>query len=118
MDVYALWFDICALHEGTKSECEEHYHLVMQKFNSFKMLPNKNANDIYSWLNVLVQEVNGLEITQLTQQDVAIKILSVLPIKKYGHIIMVLHQIDLSTTTLTQTLGKISDHEMYMHIID
>ena len=26
-----LWSDVCALHEGTKSEREEHYHLVMKK---------------------------------------------------------------------------------------
>lgn len=32
-DAYALWSDICTLHEGTKSEREEHYHLVMMKLN-------------------------------------------------------------------------------------
>ena len=37
-DVHALWLDVCALHEGTKSEREERYHLVMKKLNSFKML--------------------------------------------------------------------------------
>ena len=34
-DAHALWLDVCALHEGTKSECEERYHLVMKKLNSF-----------------------------------------------------------------------------------
>jgi hypothetical protein len=29
-NVHALWLDICALHEKTKSEHEEHYHLVMK----------------------------------------------------------------------------------------
>ena len=29
-DAHALWSDICALHEGTKSEREERYHLVMK----------------------------------------------------------------------------------------
>ena len=48
--------------------------------------------------------------------DVIRKILSVLPIEKYGHIVMVLHQGDLSTATTTQILGKINTHEMYMHI--
>jgi hypothetical protein len=45
-------------------------------------------------------------------------ILSVLPIEKYGHIVTVLHQMDLSITTPTQILGKINAHEMYMHIND
>ena len=57
----------------------------------------------------------GLD-SQLTQPDVVRKILSVLPIDKYGHIVTVLHQVDLSTTTPTQILGKINAHEMYMHI--
>jgi hypothetical protein len=42
--------------------------------------------------------------------------LSVFPIEKYGHIVMVLYQGDLSTATPTQILGKINAHEMYMHI--
>jgi Holliday junction resolvasome RuvABC DNA-binding subunit len=46
------------------------------------------------------------------------KILSVLPIDKYGHIITVLHQMDLSITTPTQILGKRNAHEMYMHTND
>ena len=31
-DAYSLWSDICALYEGTKSEHEECYHLVIKKF--------------------------------------------------------------------------------------
>jgi hypothetical protein len=46
------------------------------------------------------------------------KILSVLPVDKYGHIVTVLHQMDLSVATPTQILGKINAHEMYMHIND
>jgi hypothetical protein len=29
-DVHALWSNICALHEGTKSEREERYHIVIK----------------------------------------------------------------------------------------
>jgi hypothetical protein len=54
--------------------------------------------------------------TQISQPDVVRKILSVLPIQKYGHIVSVLHQMDLSINTPTQILGKINAHEMYMHI--
>jgi hypothetical protein len=52
----------------------------------------------------------------MTQLDVVKKIINVLPIDKYRHIVTVLHQFDLSTTTPTQILGKINAHEMYMHI--
>ena len=54
--------------------------------------------------------------SQMQQSDVVRKILSVLPIDKYGHIVTVLHQGDLSTATPRQILGKINAHEMYMHI--
>jgi hypothetical protein len=90
----------------------------MRKLNSFEMLANENANDMYSWLNIFVEELNGLGFTQTSPPDVVRKILSVLPIEKYGHIVMVLHQMDLSTATPTQILGKINVHEMYMHIND
>ena len=90
-DAHALWSDVCALHEGTKSEREERYHLVMKKLNSFEMLPKESTNEMYSCLNVLVEEVNGLGLTKLKPSDIVRKILSVLPIDKYGHIMTVLH---------------------------
>ena len=80
------------------------------------MLPKESANEMYSCFNVLVEEVNGLGLTQMQPSDVVRKILSVLPIDKYGHIVMVLHQGDLSTMTPTQILGKINAHDMYIHI--
>ena len=36
----------------------------MKKLNSFEMLPSESANKMYSHLNVLVEEVNGLGLTQ------------------------------------------------------
>jgi hypothetical protein len=113
-----LWLYICAIHEGTKSEREERYHIALKKLNSFEMLSNENANDMYSRLNILVEQVNGLGLTQISLPDVVRKFLSVLPIEKYGHIVTVLHQMDLSITTPTQILGNINAYEMYMHIND
>ena len=63
---HALWSDICVLHERTKSEHEERYHLVIKKLNSFEMFPKECANEMYSRLNVLVEEVNGLGLTQMS----------------------------------------------------
>jgi hypothetical protein len=59
-NAHDLWMNICALHEGTRSEREERYHIAMRKLNSFEMLANENANAMYSCLNILVEEVNGL----------------------------------------------------------
>jgi hypothetical protein len=65
-NAHDLWLDICSLHEGTKSEREERYHIAMGKLNSFEMLPNENANDMYARLNILVEEMNGLGLTQIS----------------------------------------------------
>jgi hypothetical protein len=40
-DAHELWTNLCALHEGTKSECEERFHIALKKINSFEMLPKK-----------------------------------------------------------------------------
>jgi hypothetical protein len=64
----------------------------MKKLNSLEMLANENANYMYSRRNILVEEVNGLGLTQISQPYVVRKILSVFPIEKYGHIVTVLHQ--------------------------
>ena len=113
---HAIWKELCTLHEGSKSEREERIHLVMNKLNIFEMLPKENANEMYSHLNVIVEELNGLGLNQMSVADVARKILCVLPIEKYGHIVTVLHQGDLSTATPMSVLGKINAHEMYMHM--
>jgi hypothetical protein len=42
------------------------------------MLANENANDMHSRLNILVKEVNGLGLTQISQSNVVRKTLSVL----------------------------------------
>jgi len=56
-DAHKLWEEICALHEGTKSEREQCYSLLSKKINSFTMLANENANQMYSRLNILVEEL-------------------------------------------------------------
>jgi len=88
----------------------------MNKLNTFEMLPKENANEIYSGLNVIVEELNGLGLNQMSPTDVARKILCVFPIEKYGHIVIVLHQGNLSTATPKSIFGKINAHEMYMHM--
>ena len=95
-DAHALWSDVCALHEGTKSEREERYHLVMKKLNSFEMFSRESANKMYSRLNILVEKVNGLGLIQMQPSYVVRKILSVLPIDKYCFIKVIfspLHQL-------------------------
>ena len=47
-DAHKLWEEICALHEGTKSEREERHSMLSKKLNEFHMLPHENVNQMYS----------------------------------------------------------------------
>jgi hypothetical protein len=98
-NTHELWENLCALYEGTKSELEERYHIALKKINSFEMLSKESVNNMYTRLNVLVEDLNALGLTQMSQSDVVRRILSVLPVEKYGHIVTVLYQSDLSTAT-------------------
>jgi hypothetical protein len=37
--------------------------LLLKKINSFEMLPKESANDMYTRLNVLVEDLNALGLT-------------------------------------------------------
>ena len=102
------------MHLGNAEERELRYDLVTKKINSLSMRPNERANDMYSRLNVLAEELNGLGLTQMTKPDVARKIVGLLPKDKYGMCITMLHNEDLSKATPSSVLGKITAHEMYM----
>ena len=41
-DAHSLWLNIFVLHERTKSEHEERYHLVTKNLNSFEMIPGSS----------------------------------------------------------------------------
>jgi hypothetical protein len=84
-NAHKLWENLCALYERTKSEREKRYHIALKKI--FEILPKESANDMYTRLNVLVEDLNALGLTQMSPSDVARRILSVLPIEKYGHIV-------------------------------
>ena len=76
---HEIWEEVCSMHLGNSEERELRYDLVTKKINSLSMRPNERANDMYSRLNVLVEELNGLGLTQMTKPDVARKIIGLLP---------------------------------------
>jgi hypothetical protein len=109
-----IWQALKDLHDGTSDIKEEKYSLVKSKFDSFKMLPNELANDMYSRLNVIVNELNSLGMTKITDAEVSRKIISVLPKDKYASIVTYLfNHGDMSTMTPVKCLGKIMSYEIY-----
>jgi hypothetical protein len=49
---------------------------------------------MYSWLNLIVNELNSAGINKLGDVDIVRKIISLLPHQKYGSIITILHNLE------------------------
>jgi hypothetical protein len=77
------------------------------------MKDNDLVRDMYSCLNLIINELNSNGINKLSDADIVRKIISLLPQQRYGSIITILHNMeDLSTMTPTIVIGKIVAFEM------
>jgi hypothetical protein len=77
------------------------------------MKDDEIVRDIYSHLNLIINELNSIGINKLGDVDIVRKIISVLPQQRYGSIITILHNMeDLSTITPTIVIRKIAAFEM------
>jgi hypothetical protein len=71
------------------------------------MKENELVRDMYSHLNLIINEINSIDITKLDDADIVRKIISLLPQQRYGSIITILHNMEhLSTMTPTIVIGK------------
>jgi hypothetical protein len=77
------------------------------------MNDNELVRDMYSRLNLIINELNSIGINKLGDADIVRKIISLLPQPRYGSIITILHNMeDLSTMTPTIVIEKIVALEM------
>jgi hypothetical protein len=77
------------------------------------MKENELVRDMYSRLNLIINELNSFGINKLGDADIVRKIISLLPQQKYESIITILHNMeDLSQMTPTIVIGKIATFEM------
>jgi hypothetical protein len=60
-------------------------------YNSFAIKENELLRDIYSRLNLIINELNSIGINKLDDADIVRKIIFLLPQRKYGSIIAILH---------------------------
>ena len=72
------------------------------------MIENELVKDMYSCLNLVVNELNSIGLNKLGDLDIVRKTISVLPQKKYTSIITILRNLDdLSNMTLAMVIGKV-----------
>jgi hypothetical protein len=77
------------------------------------MKENELVRDMYSHLNLIINELNYIGINKLGDVDIVRKIISLLPQRKYGSIITILCNLeDLSQMTSTIIIGKIVAFEV------
>jgi hypothetical protein len=108
-----IWLKLHELHDGTFNVREQKHCLVLNEYNSFAMKENELVRDMYSRLNLIIDELNSIGINKLDDADIVRKIISLLPQQRYGSIITILHNMeDLSTMTPTIVIRKIVACEM------
>ena len=97
---YKIQLKLQELHDGTSNVHEQKHCLAQQSYDSFKMNDDELVRDMYSCLNLIINELHSIGLTKLDDADIVRKIISVLPQKKYASIITILHNMeDLSTMT-------------------
>ena len=91
---HEIWLKIQELHDSTSNVREQKYCLAKQNFNSFIMNDDELIRDMYSPLNLTVNELHSIGLTKLDDADIVRKIIFVLPQKKYASIITILHNME------------------------
>jgi hypothetical protein len=108
-----IWLKLHELHDSTSNVYEQKHCLVLNEYNSFAMKDNELVRDMYSRLNLIINELKSIGINKLGDVDIVRKIISLLPQQKYRSIITILHNMeDLSTMTPTIVIGKIVAFDM------
>jgi hypothetical protein len=89
--VNEIWLKLHELNDGTSNVREQKHCLVLNEFNSCAMKDNELVRDMYSRLNLIINELNSIDINKLGDADIVRKIISLLPQQRYGSIITILH---------------------------
>ena len=111
---HEVWEELETIHVGSKKLREEKYQVLKEKLNEFKMHPSELVEQIYARLNVLIEDINALEISSLSTSDIIRKILHSLHKPKYNIVTSFLYEKDLSTLEVSEVVGKIRSHEMFL----
>ena len=108
------FMSFCKPGVTTKDVDNQKYHILGEELSSFKQLLNENAHDMYSRLNILVNEINALGLNQVEDWEINRKILRSLRKPDYDIINSLLQKEDLVKLTPNQVINQIIAHEYSM----
>jgi hypothetical protein len=60
-----IWLKLHELHDGTSNVHEQKHYLVLNEYNYFAMKDNELVRDMYSRLNLIINELNSIGINKL-----------------------------------------------------
>jgi hypothetical protein len=107
-----LWLQLIQLHESSSKVHEQKYHLLRAKYDEFNMFRNEYCNDMFSRLNLIVNELNSLNVSNLDKGMINRKILILLPKPKYNIINSMLQKEDLDKLKVVELVGEITTHKI------
>jgi hypothetical protein len=107
-----LWLQLIQLHESSSKVHEQKYHLLRAKYDEFNMFHNEYCNDMFSRLNLIVNELNSLNVSNLDKGMINRKILILLPKPKYNIINSMLQKEDLDKLKVVELVGEITTHKI------
>jgi hypothetical protein len=100
-----IWLKLHEFHDGTSNVCEKKHCLVLNEYNSFAMKENELVRDMYSHLNLVINELNSIGMNKLGDADIVRKIISLQPQQRYGSIITIIH-IKLRHFEMSHKMGQ------------
>jgi hypothetical protein len=71
-----IFLKLHELHDGTSNVCEQKHCLILNEYNSFAMKENELVRDMYSHLNLVINELNSIGINKLGDVNIVRKIIS------------------------------------------
>jgi hypothetical protein len=60
-----IWIKLHELHDGTSNVHEQKHRIVLNEYDSFAMKDNELVRDMYSRLNLIINELSSIDINKL-----------------------------------------------------
>lgn len=109
-----IWEIHQEVNEGTSSVKVPRLDVLRSKLNYFKGINGESVNDIYSRLMTIINELQGLGASEVTDNLIVNKLLRLLDQKFDTMCTLIKKHADFKTLTPSQIHGRLPTHEMIM----
>ena len=82
---HKIWLKLQELHDSTTNVHEQKHCLAKPNYDSFTMNDDELVHDMYSHLNLIINELHSIGLTKLDDADIMRKIISVHHDPRHSH---------------------------------